>query len=143
MHELISTCPPPRGSHYSWSQGLYVLATQDIFRKLKEDRYKHLTIWVSFFEIYGGKLFDLLNNRKKLVSREDGNKRCNIVGMHFCSNLLFCNARAVMSAKLHCQSSFPTRMLACFSGLREKQCDSPEALLQLIGYGNSVRSCTI
>ena len=36
---------------------------------------------VSFFEIYGGKLFDLLNGRKKLVSREDAGKNVVIVGL--------------------------------------------------------------
>jgi kinesin family protein 2/24 len=31
--------------------------------------------------IIPGKLFDLLNNRKKLVAREDGNAKVNIVGL--------------------------------------------------------------
>lgn len=36
---------------------------------------------LAFFEIYGGKLFDLLNGRKKLLCREDGSKSVNIVGL--------------------------------------------------------------
>ncbi len=36
---------------------------------------------VSFFEIYGGKLFDLLNGRQKLVAREDANQKCQVVGL--------------------------------------------------------------
>lgn len=35
----------------------------------------------SCFEIYGGKLFDLLNGRKRLEMREDGKKRVCIVGL--------------------------------------------------------------
>lgn len=58
----------------------------------------------SFFEIYGGKLFDLLNDRKKLVMREDGAKMVNIVG------------------------------------LRERKCTQVSDLLELMNYGNAVRS---
>ncbi|KAL5975884.1 hypothetical protein ACLOJK_020212 [Asimina triloba] len=34
-----------------------------------------------FFEIYGGKLFDLLNDRRKLTMREDGKQQVCIVGL--------------------------------------------------------------
>ena len=50
--------------------GLYLLAAYDIFTLLQN--YKGYTIWVSFYEIYCGKLFDLLNDRKILTAREDG-----------------------------------------------------------------------
>ena len=51
--------------------GLYFLAAADVF-KLKGDRaYSDMGVWVSFFEIYGGKLYDLLNDRRKLVARAD------------------------------------------------------------------------
>ncbi len=40
-----------------------------------------LALWVSCFEIYGGKLFDLLNGRQPLVMREDGKGRVCIVGL--------------------------------------------------------------
>jgi kinesin family member 2/24 len=61
--------------------GLYLLAAKDIFAGLRESKYADLKVWVSFFgesggggalthaEIYGGKLFDLLTNRSKLVAR--------------------------------------------------------------------------
>ena len=39
--------------------GLYLLATFDIFEKIKQ--YPSLNVSVSFYEIYCGKLFDLLN----------------------------------------------------------------------------------
>ena len=50
--------------------GLYLLAAYDIFTLLQN--YKGFSIWVSFYEIYCGKLFDLLNDRKILTAREDG-----------------------------------------------------------------------
>lgn len=48
------------------NKGIYLLAAEDIFSKLEEREYSNLTLMVSFFEIYGGKIFDLLNDRKKL-----------------------------------------------------------------------------
>jgi len=36
---------------------------------------------VSYFEIYGGKVFDLLNGRQRIVIREDGRKKVNVVGL--------------------------------------------------------------
>jgi kinesin family protein 2/24 len=52
--------------------GLYILCAYDIFSNLEQERYNHLEIWVSFYEIYCGKLFDLLNERNVLQAREDG-----------------------------------------------------------------------
>jgi len=59
--------------------GQYMLAARDIFATLPQ--YPHLSVWVSFYEIYGGKLYDLLNERKRLVAREDGAKNVNICGL--------------------------------------------------------------
>lgn len=36
-------------------------------------KYSHLDVFVTYFEIYGGRCQDLLNNREKLNIREDGN----------------------------------------------------------------------
>jgi kinesin family protein 2/24 len=52
--------------------GLYLLCAYDIFSYLEREVYCHLEIWVSFYEIYCGKLFDLLNERNTLQAREDG-----------------------------------------------------------------------
>ncbi len=54
------------------SPGLYLLSAYDIFSYLDQERYNHLEIWVSFYEIYCGKLYDLLNDRNVLQAREDG-----------------------------------------------------------------------
>lgn len=37
--------------------------------------------FVSFYEIYGGRLFDLLNNREKLTVLEDKNSKIQIQGL--------------------------------------------------------------
>jgi hypothetical protein len=66
--------------------GLYVLAARDLFAMLRAWEQRHeegagrtgvpkkgtrrLAIVVAFFEIYGGKLFDLLNNREELKALE-------------------------------------------------------------------------
>ena len=59
--------------------GLYLLAAFDIFTLLQN--YKGYTIWVSFYEIYCGKLYDLLNERKILTAREDGKQNICITGL--------------------------------------------------------------
>ena len=50
--------------------GLYLLAAFDIVNMLGE--YQEYFLQVSFYEIYCGKLYDLLNNRQALQCREDG-----------------------------------------------------------------------
>lgn len=48
-----------------------MLAARDIFRLLENPQYTDLSLTVSCFEIYGGKLFDLLNERKVVKCLED------------------------------------------------------------------------
>ena len=59
--------------------GLYLFAGYDIFSLLKI--YNNLSIWVSFYEIYCGKLYDLLNGKKMLTAREDGKQNICIIGL--------------------------------------------------------------
>ena len=63
--------------------GLYNLAARDIFERLE----KGVSAHVSFYEIYQGQLYDLLNARRRLYAREDGNKQVCIVGLteHVCT----------------------------------------------------------
>lgn len=61
--------------------GLYVLAAHDIFARVNRPENSEMQILVSFYEIYCGKLFDLLNNRNLLHAREDRNRKVNIVGL--------------------------------------------------------------
>ncbi|NXR28617.1 KIF24 protein, partial [Cinclus mexicanus] len=62
--------------------GLYALAAKDIFRHLEASpSRKDLIVLISFYEIYCGQLYDLLNERKRLFAREDGNHVVQIVGL--------------------------------------------------------------
>ena len=61
--------------------GLYDLTCKDIFKVLDSPNYKHLSVAVSYFEIYGGRLFDLLNSKKSLQLLEDKNQNAQVVGL--------------------------------------------------------------
>ncbi|GAV64486.1 Kinesin domain-containing protein [Cephalotus follicularis] len=57
-------------------------ASRDILRLMHHTyRNQGFQLFVSFFEIYGGKLYDLLSDRKKLFMREDGKQQVCIVGL--------------------------------------------------------------
>lgn len=58
--------------------GLYAFAARDVFVRANA---KSMEVFAAFYEIYGRKLFDLLNNRAKLVAREDADKVINICGL--------------------------------------------------------------
>ncbi|KAF8407041.1 hypothetical protein HHK36_006166 [Tetracentron sinense] len=63
-------------------QPLPLKASQDILRLMHHTyRNQGFQLYVSFFEIYGGKLYDLLNDRRKLCMREDGKQQVCIVGL--------------------------------------------------------------
>ncbi|KAJ1470288.1 P-loop containing nucleoside triphosphate hydrolase protein, partial [Baffinella frigidus] len=68
--------------------GLYMSAAQDIFRMRdqgerdgKQAERDGTQVYASFFEIYGGKIFDLLNSRHACVKREDGRQNVLIRGL--------------------------------------------------------------
>ncbi|KAM7257456.1 hypothetical protein ACFE04_013197 [Oxalis oulophora] len=63
-------------------QPLPLKASNDILRLMHYNyRNQGFQLFFSFFEIYGGKLYDLLNERKKLCMREDGKQQVCIVGL--------------------------------------------------------------
>jgi len=72
-----------QGKQQDSSKGIYCLAANDIF-KLQKTKYKALDLIVSasFFEIYSGKIFDLLNKRKKLQVLEDGKAQVQIPNLN-------------------------------------------------------------
>ncbi|XP_062072745.1 kinesin-like protein KIF2B [Lepus europaeus] len=65
------------------SKGIYALVAQDVFLLLKNSTYEKLDLKVygTFFEIYGGKVYDLLNWKKKLQVLEDGQQQIQVVGL--------------------------------------------------------------
>jgi kinesin family protein 2/24 len=67
------------GSQDCSNPGLYLLAAYDICQLLTN--YPDLLLHLSFYEIYCGKLYDLLNNRELVHCREDHKQKVNIVGL--------------------------------------------------------------
>jgi hypothetical protein len=87
----------PQGGKLEQS-GLYVLAAGDMFDTLRarqreelatgtpegpslQTKFVHCALYVSFFEIYSGKLYDLLHARSKLVCRADAAGVVHVVGL--------------------------------------------------------------
>ncbi|KAJ9508955.1 hypothetical protein QJQ45_028285 [Haematococcus lacustris] len=71
------------GKTYTMSP-LPIRATADIVRYLARPEYRDVNLYVSCFEIYGNKVFDLLNVRKRLNILEDGKKQVVVVGLKEC-----------------------------------------------------------
>lgn len=65
----------------SVNSGLYVLAARDIFQSLNIPEYRTLQVFISCFEIYGGKLFDLLNDRGIVKCLEDAKQQVQLPGL--------------------------------------------------------------
>lgn len=76
FHRTKATCFVAYGQTGSGKtytmQPLPIKASQDILRLMHQMHWiQGFQLYVSFFEIYGGKVFDLLNDGKKLCIRED------------------------------------------------------------------------
>ncbi len=56
------------------------MAIDSLFRAARQSS-KKLEFYVSFFEIYGGRLYDLLNNKNKLQVLEDKNQKVQVFGL--------------------------------------------------------------
>uniref|UniRef100_A0A8C0DWL7 Kinesin-like protein n=1 Tax=Balaenoptera musculus TaxID=9771 RepID=A0A8C0DWL7_BALMU len=71
------------GRDQDCSKGIYAMVAQDVFLLLKTSAYKKLDLKVygTFFEIYGGKVYDLLNWKKTLQVLEDGSQQIQVVGL--------------------------------------------------------------
>lgn len=71
------------GKNQDCSKGIYALAARDVFLMLKKPNYKklELQVFATFFEIYSGKVFDLLNRKAKLRVLEDGKQQVQVVGL--------------------------------------------------------------
>ena len=66
-----------KGKNQDCSNGIYALATRDVFQLLNSSKHsnKDLVVSCSYFEIYGGKVFDLLSGKSKLKVMEDGKQQ--------------------------------------------------------------------
>jgi len=71
------------GKQQDTNSGIYALAAQDVFTLLEQPKYKakNLELHASFFEIYSGKVFDLLNKKTRLRVLEDGKQQVQVVGL--------------------------------------------------------------
>mmetsp|Transcript_13053 Transcript_13053/g.17612 ORF Transcript_13053/g.17612 Transcript_13053/m.17612 type:complete len:83 (+) Transcript_13053:980-1228(+) len=72
-------------------QGLQNLAVQDLFERgidYWQNDQRNFAVTVSMYEIYGGKIYDLLNNHEVLKILEDRNQKIQIQGLaeHFVSS---------------------------------------------------------
>ncbi|EDV23430.1 uncharacterized protein TRIADDRAFT_27679 [Trichoplax adhaerens] len=71
------------GKEQDCTKGIYAYTARDVFILNSQSKYQDLSLKIcaSFFEIYGGKVFDLLRNRKKLQILEDGKQQVQVVGL--------------------------------------------------------------
>ncbi|KAM9845048.1 kinesin-like protein KIF2C [Aulostomus maculatus] len=71
------------GKQQNSAKGIYAFAAQDVFAYLSHKRYADLDLsaYVSFFEIYNGKVYDLLNKKAKLRVLEDERQQVQVVGL--------------------------------------------------------------
>ncbi|XP_020499390.2 kinesin-like protein KIF2C isoform X1 [Labrus bergylta] len=71
------------GRQQNSAKGIYAFAAQDVFANLNHRKYSHLDLcaYVSFFEIYNGKVYDLLNKKAKLRVLEDERQQVQVVGL--------------------------------------------------------------
>ena len=81
-------------------QPLPLRAAADMFALLADPQFADLSLWVSCFEIYGGKLYDLLNGR----ATSDIVQRAGIMG-----GILVC----IVRCRVHVQSRCPTTTPFC------------------------------
>ncbi|KAJ0011635.1 hypothetical protein NQD34_012610, partial [Periophthalmus magnuspinnatus] len=71
------------GKQQNSAKGIYAFASQDVFAYLNHWKYTNqdLSVYVSFFEIYNGKVYDLLNKKAKLRVLEDERQQVQVVGL--------------------------------------------------------------
>jgi hypothetical protein len=125
--------------------GLYMLAARDLFAQLGSLGANHVCT-VSFFEIYGGKLFDLLASRTLCHARDNGQGEVVIRGLssHVVANehaLLECvrqgsESRSVGTTAANADSSRSHAVLQLTVGRRN---DKPIGKLSFIDLAGSER----
>ena len=61
------------------NHGIYTYVTQQVFQKI--DKLSGKSVLMSFFEIYCGRVFDLLNSKNRLRVLEDWNNQVNVCNL--------------------------------------------------------------
>nr|XP_033772970.1 kinesin-like protein KIF2C isoform X2 [Geotrypetes seraphini] len=118
------------GKSQNVSKGIYAFSSRDVFALLSQPRYKNLDleVYVSFFEIYNGKVFDLLNKKAKLRVLEDGKQQVQVVGLQ--ERLVSCAEEVIKMIEMgsSCRTSGQTfanssssRSHACFQIILRKK----------------------
>ncbi|KAL8163717.1 UNVERIFIED_CONTAM: hypothetical protein K2H54_035194 [Gekko kuhli] len=71
------------GKRQESSKGIYGMVARDVFAMLQEPTYSMLELQVfgAFFEIYWGKVYDLLNCKNQLRVLEDSRQQVQVVGL--------------------------------------------------------------
>ena len=62
-------------------KGIQNLSIESLFQEISKIKNKKFQIYISFFEIYGGRLYDLLNNKNKLQVLDDKNGKVQIFNL--------------------------------------------------------------
>ncbi|XP_049548906.1 kinesin-like protein Klp10A isoform X2 [Anopheles darlingi] len=72
-----------RPGQQNCQNGIYALAANDMFDLLQSPQYAdyNFIVTASFYEIYSGKVFDLMADKRKLRVLEDGKKQVQLVGL--------------------------------------------------------------
>jgi kinesin family protein 2/24 len=86
--------------------GLYLLAAFDVIELLNQ--YEDLELYLSFYEIYCGKLYDLLNSKTEVLCREDAKQKVNIVGLTETKVVQVEDIMKLIGAGLTCRTSGST-----------------------------------
>jgi kinesin family protein 2/24 len=61
-------------------KGIQTYSINSLYQSAVKSK-KKFDFYISFFEIYGGRLFDLLNNKNQLKVLEDKNQKVQIFGL--------------------------------------------------------------
>ncbi|CEF62924.1 Kinesin-like protein KIF2A [Strongyloides ratti] len=72
-----------KGGTENNTKGIYAQTSKEIFDKLNSSQFRNSGFYIdcAFFEIYGNKAYDLLNNRSELKVLADNNDEVQIVGL--------------------------------------------------------------
>ncbi|KAK9720918.1 Kinesin-like protein kif2a [Basidiobolus ranarum] len=127
--------------------GVYEYVCRDLFRMKENYGGGALTITMCFFEIYGGKVFDLFSEKASVNILEDGAGNIQIVGLNEISvasldEMLKCiergnQSRTTASTEANATSS---RSHAIFQIILRDSCGSPLSKFSLIDLAGSERA---